>query len=101
MEMSPCMGLRGYAGECPGFLGGTNAMSECSAYCCLPMALNAQPCYSPPNLDLNSLVLAMHSLWVPIGDRRVGLPWYCVSRLCVNNSQILSTSGVETTTMME
>ena len=71
MEMSPCMGLRGYAGECPGFLGGTNAICECSTYCCLPMALNAQPCYSPPNLDLNSLVLAMHSLWVPIGDRRL------------------------------
>ena len=64
------------------------------------MAMHTQPCFPPPKSDSNFLALAMHSLWIPIRDEKVGLPWARISGLCVNDSHILSTAGADTTTMM-
>ena len=94
------MGLRGYDGERPGFLGGTNATCECRAYCCSPMATYTHPLCSSPNPEYNLIASETHYLWISIRDKNVVLQWACVSGLCVNDSQILSMVGVDTTTMM-
>ena len=135
-EIIPCVRLIVYAGELPGFIGGTNFMCDCRVYCSLPMAMYMQPWCDPPKSEsiliallIHSLwisvrdrkvelpwgrspayicdppksesiliALLIHSLWIPIRDRKVEFPWGRVSGLCVNNSQILSTAGVDTNT---
>ena len=94
--MSMRVGFIEWAGVRTVFHGQKNEIWEWSAYFWSPMAMHAQPCWPPPELDSNSLAFAMHYLCV-----HVGLPWACVSRLCVNDSHILSTAGADTTTMME
>ena len=94
------MRLRGYVGERPGFLGGANAICDCREYCCFPIETHTQPFSPPPNSDSDLLILLMHSLWVPIRDMEVILIWYRISGLYVNDSQILSTAGNNTATMM-
>ena len=94
------MRLIGYAGERPVFIGGTKEMCECRAYYCLPMAMQVKTCCPPPKSDSNFLALVMHSLWISIMDRKAQMPWVRVSGLCVNDSQILSTAGVDMTTTM-
>ena len=95
-----CVGLRGYAGERPGFLGGMNEMCEFRVSYILPIAMNTNPCCPPPKSDSNFLTLAMYSLLIHISDRKVGLPLARVSGLCVNDLQILLAAGANTTNMM-
>ena len=72
--MDPCMGMSRYYRVLLGFLGGRNVMFECRMCCCLNMTMHAQLCYPPPKLDTKFLALVMHSLWIPIRERKVGLP---------------------------
>ena len=99
--MLTCMGLRGYVAEIPGFLGCKNAMFERREYFCLPMTMQAQPCFPPPKSDSKYLTLAMNSLCITMRYMKVGLHWFCVRLLCVNYSQILLTAGSNTNTMMD
>ena len=94
------VGLMSYTGERPGFIGDTNVICEYKAYCWSPMAMHPQSCFPPPKLDLKLLVLAMHSLYITSRDKKVVFPWVHISGLWVNYSQIFSTAGADTTTIM-
>ena len=89
MLMSLLLGLRGYDGEGLSFIGGKNAMFVCRTCCRSLMKMHAQPYCSPPNPGSNLLVLEINYLWIPIRGRKLVLLSDRISKLCVNDSQIL------------